>query len=354
MGPVPANADAAKPIVKRQPPRGTSVPLSDFVTIPKIAKKSIYTQLLTFLRSIIHSKIDSPNGVPIHTDAPLNNPPLINLERPAPVRIHYGLNLESDPSGLIRRVTYGLGSGATSVGTDYRHFQTRSLTPQLSSAAGDIYRLLSSLPRQNSSKRNNHGNIKPFNHCTVLFYRNGKLLGHHCDSVYDKRGVWLKKDNSQTRNTPVAIYTLGKTRILEMVAQQVCGKKWVNSISHPTTTFEMKNASLFILHPDDEKPIKRSEGRNGYVRFKHGVKKVQGEGLSVGFVFRSVAESEWYNKTTNKKELTKSEIDWLKLPFGSQNISRGDFHDRVREEYIDSNSPEEQHATLISLLNSYF
>ena len=77
-----------------------------------------HTTLSNSSRSIIDqlicSDINSAHGIRLPLDTPLNNPPILNVLRPAVLRQYYSLNVE-DMCGIsnnVRRYTYGSGTGS--------------------------------------------------------------------------------------------------------------------------------------------------------------------------------------------------------------------------------------------------
>ena len=106
---------------------------SIFIQFPK------HTSLSNSSRSIIDklicSDINSTDGIRLSLDTPLNNPPMLNILRPAVLRQYYSLNIEHLYSdiNIIRRYTYGSGTGSSSVGMDPRNFVTKVMSEEMSS-----------------------------------------------------------------------------------------------------------------------------------------------------------------------------------------------------------------------------
>ena len=74
----------------------------------------------------------------------MNNPPILNILRPAVLRQYYSLNVE-DMCGIsnnVRRYTYGSGTGSSSVGLDSRNFVTRVMTEEMLSLSKELRNLL--------------------------------------------------------------------------------------------------------------------------------------------------------------------------------------------------------------------
>lgn len=133
-----------------------------------------------------------------------------NLRRPAVLRQYFGLDLDTPdlpPTGredVVWRSSYGVGSGAKSVGIHNRFSTTREMTFAMKVIADEVYQYLQARFSDDDSV-----SIHPFNHVTVLFYyqkidgkaNNKSMLGYHTDNVFSHDGVFLQDSNSQMENT---------------------------------------------------------------------------------------------------------------------------------------------------------
>ena len=54
------------------------------------------------------------------------------------------------------------------------------------------------------------------NTMVVIYYMDGNLTPDHRDSRYDREGNFMEDDNSQQKDTPVLILTIGDSRELTM------------------------------------------------------------------------------------------------------------------------------------------
>ena len=95
------------------------------------------------IRKIIHSPINSKDGIKLSWDTPLNNQRCLNILRPTVLRQYYGANVDviNQSSNLIRRYTYIYGSG-TSVGMDPYSFVTRKITNEMEYIATELYEII--------------------------------------------------------------------------------------------------------------------------------------------------------------------------------------------------------------------
>jgi len=119
-----------------------------------------------------------------------------------------------------------------------------------------------------------------------------------------------------------AILAVGDTRQLKF---KLCRHKKKSDgqargpfyIDHDPITFDMKNGSLFFLHPKDEKLLERDFYHLGdHTFFKHGCDGVYCDkgGLSLGLVFRVSIHSREVYSDTGKLVLTPEEIEQGKNP----------------------------------------
>ena len=67
----------------------------------------------------------------------------------------------------------------------------------------------------------------------------------------------------------------------------------------PCKQFDLNNNSLFIFHPDDEKP-QCLDNNDITSQFQHGNVKVKSQDLSIALVFRHCTKSLMYNHITHK------------------------------------------------------
>ena len=113
-------------------------------------------------------------------------------------------------------------------------------------------------------------------------------LAFHCDCQYNYNGEFKSSHNTQGQNTPVIVYSLGDPRILSF------RKRWLNDnySSHrkwivgkeTVSQYELKDNSIFVLHPMDEKTHHRSVDKEPS-QYQHGNVEVQKGKLSLALIY---------------------------------------------------------------------
>ena len=262
----------------------------------------------TEVKILLLSKFDSPHGIPVEANQPLGCPtPIINLTRPAVLRVYYGLTKSSTRSLNAIRPTYGPISTSSSVGMDPNNFSTKPLSLNMYKTGEEIRTYL----LNNCSTSTKNFLTEPFNHCTVLVYsgdnNNGcsnSSLAFHSDCTFDHNGNYIVGRNSQQENTCVAVLTLGDSRTLHfkkrvLVVSQTKRKRWTVT-NDETVSFNLGENSVFLLHPEDEIPsIKCND--NMQSQYVHGGVKISNKNdLSVAFAFRVVCVDREYDPITSK------------------------------------------------------
>ena len=212
---------------------------SPFVLSSKLYDNVFHTSDLlcvrTELKTLFMSDFDSHQGIPVEANRPLGcSKPVINLTRPAVLRIYYGLSKHWSRSLNYIRPTYGPVSTASSVVMDPNNFSTKPMSHSLFNIGEKTPTYLLHECNEASSRYFR----ERFNHCTVLIYsgenNNGSCnssLSLHSDCTFDHKGNFISSRNSQRQNTSVAVLTLGDTRTLyfekRIVTNSKCGKrKW--------------------------------------------------------------------------------------------------------------------------------
>ena len=83
--------------------------------------------------------------------------------------------------------------------------------------------------------------------------------------------------------------------------------------------FLQEHGSIFLLHPEDERPKKRWQTHSS--QFQHGGIQVK-KGLSLALIFRVVTAKAEVNTVTNRKKLEEKEMFQLenKVKFHTNHI----------------------------------
>ena len=211
---------------------------------------------------LVRCPINSKHGIKLSLDKPLNNDIDLNILRPAVLRQYYGMDIEEEVD-KVKRYTYGSGSGTSSVGMDPHNFVTRPWNAWMLAMSKDIQSILND--NRNLFKLDNCDMDHKFNHCTILIYYAGdglkerSSLGYHTDCVYSpSTGEYVTKMNSQEKNTPAVIYSIGDARRLRWKERKIglskCGRKiWEDSVCS-NMCFELGSDTMTIINGDDENP----------------------------------------------------------------------------------------------------
>ena len=292
------------------------------------------------LDKLILSKPNTPDGISIVADSPMNNPPQLNIKGRQVLRQFYGENLGSTSDRRILRPAYGFKKGRQAEGTDLRRIYVKPFCAKMSRMSHYIMNLIkanhdllgiSSLDLSND-----------FNSCSVLLYHNMNgikdisTMGFHTDLKYSKKGVYSIKNNCQSINTPTVIVTIGKSRYL----------KWRQVFINSVNKIEVDNDSVFqmllsegailILHPHDERPH-YDEKTNRFIKFQHGGVKTPKDGCSIAFVFRVVSKTEQFDEFTHchvTDGLPRDNMkDYSDIDEMYNNIDIEEFHSSLINEY---------------------
>ena len=152
------------------------------------------------------------------------------------------------------------------------------------------------------------------------FKKNGKevqQIPFHTDTTYDKNGKFIKDKNSQLKNTLTVILVVGSTRKLGMRPQTKEIKNfkqnnWCQEIN-------LEHGDLFIIHPRDEEPCKRScISKQHKIFYQHGnVQFGKTDQLSIGLVFRVSIHLRLYDGLSgkyiqNESKIRETERNYLK------------------------------------------
>ena len=176
-------------------------------------------------------------------------------------------NKSSNNPNYSWRYCYGVGSGGTTVGGDTH----TTLTKPMSQAMIEMCTELS-----NSKLFHIHGQyVKKrkvnFNHITILYYfmdgkgNNKCILNSHCDIQVSPKNIVLE-NNSQMKDTPTIVLSLCASKTVSFSKRYSNGTKF--SDANVVDSMTMNDGEIFVLHPRDERVIKRKVLNN-----KSGISK---------------------------------------------------------------------------------
>ena len=128
------------------------------------------------------------------------------------------------------------------------------------------------------------------------------------DQDFKKDGSFDQIKNSQIQDTITAILCIGDPQRLDFSIHKQTQRK-IEKICN-NKSVDLTHGSLFVLHPNDEKPLVRSFcNTNVPSYFKHTCKGVAEDQMSLGIVFRSVSHLCQVNKRTGCAILDNSDSD---------------------------------------------
>ena len=262
----------------------------------------------TELRTLVLSDFDSIQGIPVEANQPLGcKEPVINLTRPAVLRVYFGVSKRCTDTLNCVRPTYGPISTASSVGMDPYNFTTKSMSLNLFLISEHVRKLLMEKIGADTPPSLHES----FNHCTVLIYsgsnNNGcsnSSLSFHSDCTFDHKGKYVTNRNSQKENTCVVVLTVGDCREIffkkRVVVEGNQGRHKWRVTDDESISFLLEDNSVFLLHPMDEIPSMK-EGDNLMSQYIHGGINVESPNiLSFALVFRVVCVEREYDPITSK------------------------------------------------------
>jgi hypothetical protein len=130
--------------------------------------------------------------------------------------------------------------------------------------------------------------IQPFNSATIITYVNEMAFAEHRDQDFKKDGSFDQIKNLQIQDTVMAVLCFGDPRQLDFTIHKATQRK-IEKICK-NKTFDLTHGSLFVLHPNNEKPMVRQfSNKNEPTFFKHSCKGEESGNMSLGIVFRSVS-----------------------------------------------------------------
>ena len=275
-----------------------------------VLHEELLSRAKIFIRTLLLSEFNTHQGLNASADIPrCCNNPVINLKRPAVLRVYYGLSEYNYSSPYVVRPTYGPTRLFSSVGLDPNQYTTKPFTPELSAISRYLKNLVSTYKVTGFDNAFDHD----FNHCSVLVYRSNEdtqvnsTLSFHCDSTYDTKGRYQPSSNSQLEESSVFVLTLGDSRELRFQLRAAVKNKWITTNADIPSVHLIHN-SLFILHHEDELPIEREDSRC-LSQIMHGGIKLNGTNkLSIALCFRAVTKKRLFDPITNKLVTTEDDM----------------------------------------------
>ena len=163
-------------------------------------------------------------------------------------------------------------------------------------------------------------------------------MGWHCDSKFTLGDKFSEKMNGQKYNTPVIIFTIGKSCLLKWRKRFYKRKdNGYNSIDIVRDSIErmlLYEGSICIINPKDEEPHVEFNNEN-LVHFQHGDTKVKGKDISVAFVFRVSSHSCLCNSIDNKVILPEDILQIIREKEMNQKVNQTVRNEKYKE--IDNN-----------------
>jgi len=284
------------------------VPSSEFTDSSQQIIRNGLIQLVTRITESYENYI-----IPI---IPYTNPIRMNHQTPQAIRIFFGMNgREVDDQVVMRRI-YGPMSVVKTTGPHpSKGYRVYPFSPELIS----IRNVLTEELRRHISPHQLNGVDLDFNFMEIKMYKGkdifqddsgnpitdinnkpvrtdcNKSVGMHNDLNFADDGT-QNKDDTAHGNHPILTYTLGSGRELIFSQKKKTSKIWQSCPKNSQRKFDVQDGSMFILLPADEIPQKI--GKSLY-KTQH-MAKFKGEGLSIGFVFRSVKAESYFKKETNE------------------------------------------------------
>lgn len=199
-----------------------------------------------------------------------------------------------------------------------------------------------------------------FNHMAALLYGYETILGEHRDTYYSPLGNYSYALNSQAKETPTCILTIGDSRVLQLrLIKYVRGKSGIlnkmEAVKRIYKRFILKHGSLFVLHPEDEKPIIRLLFGQEAVKsfYKHGVSvtKVSKNSASIALAFRITNHSTFVNTATGQHYMETDEQEMDEKVYTDNHRVLNDFLNDMQSR---SELMEELKTIRRNLLATYF
>ena len=305
-----------------------------------------HNPLIALARSVLNKLLiavpNTPNGISIVADKPMNNPIQLNANRRAVLRQVYGLTLGNLGDGCALRPAFGYKNGRQAEGTDVRRIFVKPFCAEMCEMANYIHVLL--MKNKELLGINMLDLSNSFNSCAILLYhripgvKEVSSMGWHTDLKYSKSGIFSNKANCQTENTVTVIVTIGESRILKWRQKyfDITNKSQINQSWFLQMLLD--EGSILVLHPKDECPhYDKHFGKK--VKYEHGNVNIAKDKCSVAFVFRHLRDH--YKFDISDHHLLTEEYTFTNL----------DMEDKMDDMY-DKFDIEKYHRSLLERFNS--
>ena len=249
---VPASTLQKISVRNRQDINKQSIHINSKLILEAPISPDLYNASKSLVTCLILSDTNRANGIPLSSDMPFGSLGLMNITRPAVLRVYFGINVKAVTATKWKRVTYGSTSTNGTLSMDPRSYTTKAMSQEMYTLGKSLQSIAKTL--YSDQCKNTEFLRHDYNHCTVLIYNartqnvNCKLA-YHCDSQYKHNGQFSVR-NTMSSNSAVLVYSLGDERSLYFrkrhVTSDAKGKhKWKHE-SSPCQ--ELKTMSQIIIH----------------------------------------------------------------------------------------------------------
>jgi hypothetical protein len=275
----------------------------------------IHQLLKQFTKKLLMKPIGSTEGLRVCLINPGDNGPRVNLYSPQASWLFYGKNVCFPDQDCVIRIAYGVTAASMSTGFHPTEFEVRPFDD----CPYEIVKAIEAFALEHL------GLVKVISSFEMKLYMSNSVTGlpvsQECCNFHNDLGF---KDNGEPRtntadpSSPALIYTVGGNRnLLFRWCKKSLGGSWALN-NFKDTNFLQKDGSLFVVHPDDDKP-RTIHGLpvSNLFKTQHCVQRCN-DGISVACIFRNVIGQALFDRKTNllipsKKMLQKMEstnITW--------------------------------------------
>ena len=264
------------------------------------------------------------SGISLTIESPVFCPDYaeINVSRNVPLRQYFGEEINQNVDGSSHRTCYGVGSGASTVGSDPLTNKTRLM-------CNDMKQMCDYLSTNDHLFKSNNRTCSKrlrFNHVTVLYYLSKSPshrinLNAHCDVEVTVNNDF-RAGNSQKEATPTVVLSFCSKKEI-VFHKRYAGLSKFGAIKR-VCSMDLNDGDMFVLHPQDERVVQRNikmgwrlfEWETDASQFKHAVsfssknKNVDGTpgcAVSISVCFREVRTTANFHPISNTVMTTQVE-----------------------------------------------